>query len=57
MILVELQRAENGFVMVACPEIEKKKVNWYIAADSEQVGQICKDLADNYEKYGGEKEG
>jgi len=55
MLFIEIQKAENGFVIIAYPEIEKKNVKYYIAKDSGQIGEICKKLVDNYEEIG-EKE-
>jgi len=55
MILIELQKAENGFVLVTYPEVERVNVRWYIAKDVQEVGELCRNLADNYGEYGEER--
>lgn len=42
MIFIEVQKGENGFIIIAYPEIEKTNVKWYIAKDSGEVGEVCK---------------
>jgi len=55
MFVIELQKAENGFVVIAYTYAELKKgaPKYYIAKDSEQVGEICKKLAGEYQEEAG----
>jgi len=44
-MMIELIKAENGFVLGAYPEEERGEAKYYIAKDSEEVASICKGIA------------
>ena len=45
-VIIEVVKAENGFVLGVYPETEKGKAKYYIAKDSQELAGICKSIAD-----------